>query len=276
MTIRGVARTATIRRLAALLAVTIAAGVTAGCAKPPAPPQPPQAQGASAPVTTPAEATATVLGTTKPVPVVVSRGPITHPPAGSAARKAILDAARTGLGISSSFTVIQLYVQGDAALADLVPVGGTAGQRRYLALRRNRGSWIVMWRWPHEPPHPDIRAEMPYASPELVAKLMWDRPLPVDTSGLKASAEAAALKVASRAGGSTVGTLKVTTAATKLVRDRTGTWWASVVVASDKTGIDALTVYLKRPGSTWTSIDFGTGIDTSTDPHFPAEVRGKL
>ena len=276
MTIRGVARTATVRRFAALLAVTIAVGVAAGCAKPPAPPQAPQAQGASAPATTPAEATATVLGTTTPVPVVVSRGPITHPPAGSAARKAILDAVRDSLGISSSFTVIQLWVQGDAALADLVPVGGTAGQRRYLALRRNHGGWIVMWRWPHEPAHPDIRAEMPYASPELVAKLKWDLPLPVDTASLKSSAEAAALKVAKSAGGAGVGKLKVDTAATKLVQDHAGTWWASVVVASDKAGIDPLTVYLTRSGSAWTSLDFGTGIDPGTDTRFPAEVRGKL
>ncbi len=265
---------ATVRRLAALLAVSIAVAV-AGCSRPAAPVAPTSTESTQA--TAPAESTAAVIGTATATPVAVSGGPITHPPAGSKERTALLDAARSALGISSPFTVIQLYVQGDVAIADLVPYGGTASQRRFLGFRRVGGAWTTVWHWQHERVPSKLKAAMPFASAELLAKLAWDLPMPVGTASLKASAEAAALKVAKSAAGPTIGTLRVVKAETKIAQDHKGTWWASVVVASDKPGIDALSVYLKRSGSgTWTSVDYGTGIDTTTDSRFPAEVRGKL
>lgn len=266
---------ATARTSVVLLAVALAAAVT-GCAKPAARTSAPATT--SAETTRPADATAAIVATTA-IPGA-SRGAITHPKEGSAERTAILDAARAALGIHDRFTVIQLYVQSDVALADLVPYpprNGSAYLRRFFGFRRVAGAWKVVWQARYAKlTSRQLAAAMPMASTELLARLKYGLPVPdqTDTAALKASAEAAALKIAKANGGAAVGNLKA--AGTRLAKDNGGTWWASVVVSSDKTGIDSLSVYLKRGGNAWTSVDLGTGIDPATDPRFPAEVRSKL
>ena len=63
----------------------------------------------------------------------VSEGPITTPEAGSDERTALMDAARKKIGTTSQFVVYQLFVQGDAAVADLETVSG--GKRQFVGFK---------------------------------------------------------------------------------------------------------------------------------------------
>jgi len=69
--------------------------------------------------------------------------PITTPGNGTAQRTALMDVARLRLEIQDRFIVHGLYVQGDRAVGDLTPDGGTD---RYLVVWARTGrKWDVTW-----------------------------------------------------------------------------------------------------------------------------------
>jgi hypothetical protein len=257
---------------ACLLALTLSGCLQARGGAVPAPAPVGVTSAAPAPRTEPVAATASPQPTATPE---VSSGPIVSPGPGSAERTAILAAARERLQTSSPFLVAQLYVQGDVALADLLPQGAPTTARRLVGATRTGGSWTATWDGSFSAATaPSIRAAMPYASAALVAKVRLDAPLPIDLGPLRKSATAAALTFAKAQSDASVGTLSVIDV--KLAQDHKGVWWASAVIKPSNTHVDNAPIFLKRVGSSWTLVDFGTGIDPSTDTRFPAEVRDKL
>lgn len=110
-------------------------------------------------------------------PPRVSSGPITTPVQGTAVRKALMDAARRGLGTSSQFMVYQLHVQGPVALADVEPVSGGGGRRLAGFVRQPNGSWKLVWSAVGgRTQAAAVRTAIPQASPQLVAALDLRKP----------------------------------------------------------------------------------------------------
>jgi hypothetical protein len=201
-------------------------------------------------------------------------GAIVTPPRGSALRQSLLDAARAKIGSSSSWYVMQLYAQDGFAVGELLE-SGSPGPAWFFGFAKRGGAWTAPYSAQNSTTTAaKLRGALPGASRQLIAKIRFGLALPDQTGALKTSAQAAALAIAKKNADASIG--KLTAGTTRIAQDSKGTWWASVLVKPSNTSVDALSVYLKRTGTTWKYFDLGTGIDPSTDTRFPAEVRDKL
>jgi len=115
-------------RFAAVLLLAALVAPAAGCATKPAGTGEADATAAVTASSPPASATS---GSATATGIVASSGPITKPVIGSAVRTALMEAARKGLGTSSKFIVLQLYVQDGVAVGDVKPESG--GARAFVA-----------------------------------------------------------------------------------------------------------------------------------------------
>jgi hypothetical protein len=245
---------------------------------------------------TPATSTATGSQTATPqasveptnaLPLSTS-GPITTPAAGSAERKALLDAARTKLESSSAFYVYQLYVQGDTAIGDIDPVAKGKLGRIFVAWERRNGEWVAIGasKFGSQSANAASTARaLPSFSPELLSKIDWNLKKPTvastTTSNLteaqaKASLEKAAIGW-SKTAMSGVGQ-PYTVTLVKVAEDSSGTWWGRVVTQPTK---DASNSY--EPLNFWAKYADGTWSGAVQDPEppapstfFPSSVTAKL
>ncbi len=112
-------------------------------------------------------------------------------------------------------------------------------------------------------------AKKPPASAEPTKTHTSEAALPALTS----SAKAAAIEIARK---NSVGAGAIAAGEVRIARDSKGVWWASVAVTASNPSLDPAVVYLKRPGTRWLEVDFGTGITPPSDSRFPKDVAGQL
>lgn len=93
-------------------------------------------------------------------PVTASTGPITEPKTGTDERTALMDAARSRLGIADKFVVQGLYVQGDRAVG-VLNSDGSSSAHLFVWMRRD-GTWTVTWNG-----RPDAAGKAAIEAPEL-------------------------------------------------------------------------------------------------------------
>ena len=231
-----------------------------------------------APTTT--QATTTVAPTSTPVvtPTAPARGPVTTPASGSSARTAILKYAKSGLGLSGTVTVNQLFAQDGAAVGDLWPA---SGPRIFFALQGGPDAWRLAWSAPFGSSRataggltaagPDTFADLAKA---LDFKKKASKPVVTPAAPTLASFETFALKSAKTFAGSTyTGTFTVQA---KIARSSNGSWWGNAVAEPAESGLEPIGIWARYSAGKWTGeiADFSTeGADAE---YFPADVLAKL
>lgn len=241
-------------------------------------PGPSSAPSATPTITPVATSSVVPTGTEAPEAPVASSGPIITPASGTALRAAVLKAASAGLGFSGKLTVIQLFSQGAVVVGD---IKSATGSRMFFALSGGPDEWKVAWRAPFGSALANLdalTAAVPEASPELAARLAWNKKAPTVATATKAptlaSFEAFALKSAtSMAGGSYTGTFTVSA---KIAKDSSGVWWGNAVETPSVEGLEDIGVWGKYSSGTWTGriADFSSG--DAPAAFFPADVLNKL
>jgi hypothetical protein len=261
--------TARARRTAASLALAaLALGAAACTAAPPA--------ATNVPVVTPA-ATTSVQATAAPkAGRAVSSGPIVTPANGGAPRKAILKAGSAGLGVSGNITVYQLFSQGSAAVGDVLPAGGV---RTFFALTGGPDAWTIAWSAPFGSTLANadaLEAAAPLVSPELAAKIVWNKkvPKPAAATPTLASFETFATKSAKSFAGSTyTGPFTLTA---KIAKDSTGIWWGNASAEPATEGLDPIGVWGHYVNGKWSGQIADFSSDDAEADYFPADVIPKL
>ncbi len=202
-----------------------------------------------------AEATGTVEPATSG-DYEVSSGPITSPGGGDAVRSALMDAARETLGTEAQFYVLQLAVQGDAALAELQPVGSPDIS---VVAYRDDGGWKGVWTGPATYAGASELGEAGFAfSQDLIDALDWT-PAPTST-------EAATAMVDMLTRGTAFDPADFEGDALSLVKGTDGGWWARgwVYPVGDPT-LESEQFFITRPkgSSEWEAVEVGTGVEVS-------------
>jgi hypothetical protein len=221
-------------------------------------------------------ATASVQPTASPrTGPVASSGPIVTPASGGALRKVILKAASTGLGVSDSITVYQLFSQGSASVGDILPAGGV---RVFFALTGGPDAWALAWTAPFGSTQANaaaLEAAAPLVSLELAMKIVWDRKVtgPVAAPTL-ASFETFAMKSA-RSFAGTVYTGPFTLTA-KIAKDSTGGWWGDASAQPATSGLDPIGVWGHFTAGKWSGQIADLSSDEAETDYFPADVIPKL
>ena len=260
------------RILAVVAACLMAASLAVGCAK--------KAQVTTVPATTSVAESAT------PPPVIetppaekataVSDGPITTPEAGSDERTALMDAARKRIGTTSQFVVYQLFVQGDAAVADLETVSG--GKRQFVAFKGGdkwEAEWVAAF-GSAGASAAKAKKEVPGLSDELLGKLDWTYKKPASSAAMIASLSAAAKKWTKSLMDGVGEPYSVTLV--KVAKDSKGVWWGRAVVqpaSSASSSYESIEFWAKYSGGAW------KGKAQDPDPpspttYFPSSVIGAL
>ena len=270
------------KRTAELIVAALlgAALLLPGCVKPTITPQTTKPVGAtpSGAASTPVQSSVEPSATSP----VNATGPITTPPAGSAERKALLDAARAKLGTTTSFYVYQLYVQGDTALGDLDPTATSKIGRVFVAWTKENGAWVAIGATRFgatAASEASTARALPSFSAALIHKIDWTLAKPKlsttassATSGLSSAAKAWA-KTAMDGAGSPY---KVTVL--KVAQDKSGTWWGHAVVqptGNSTTKYEALNMWAKYAGGKWTG-NVQDPEPPAPSTYFPKEVISKL
>lgn len=217
---------------------------------------------------------------------IVASGPIETPRVGSE-RTALLDAARKTLGITSSFYVYQLYVQGDTAIGDVEPTAKSAVGRLFVAWERRGGTWTAIGASKFGSSSANAASTaraLPSFSTELLAKIDWTlpKPKPTPTKGtLTSSATLKSLSAAAQKWSNTAMSGKgvpYKLTVLKVAQDSAGVWWGRVVSqpSTDKNGsYEALQFWAEYTGGSW------QGKVQDPEPpapttYFPASVVSKL
>ena len=220
---------------------------------------------------------------TTPVTIVAS-GPITTPVTGSAERTALLNAARSTLGITSEFYVYQLFVQGDTALGDIEPVSKSANGRIFVAWERRSGAWTAIAASKFGAPSAnaaDTARALPSFSTELIGKIDWTlKKVPPSTStttklsatklkdDLATSAKQWAKQIMTGTGS------PYTVPIVKVAADAKGVWWG-VAVVQPTGSFERIQFWAKYSGGKWS----GKAQDPeppAPSTYFPASVISKL
>ena len=219
---------------------------------------------------------------TTPVTIVAS-GPITTPVTGSAERTALLNAARSTLGINSEFYVYQLFVQGDTALGDIEPVSKSANGRIFVAWERRNGAWAAIAASKFGAPSAnaaETARALPSFSTDLIAKIDWalKKVTPTTTTtklsatklkdSLATSAKQWAKQIMTGTGS------PYTVPIVKVAVDGKGVWWG-VAVVQPTGGFERVQFWAKYSGGKW------SGKAQDPEPpapttYFPASVISKL
>jgi hypothetical protein len=250
----------------------LAAALSFGCAK--------KTQVTTAPVDTtvksepasPAVSTPVV----EPVPEV-SDGPITTPATGSDERTALMDAARKKLSTTSQFVVYQLYVQGDAAVADLEMVSG--GKRQFVIFKGTPPEWDAVWVAAFGSAgasEAGAKKGVSGVSDKLLGKLDWKYKKPASSAAMRASLSTAAKKWTKSLMSGVGEPYSVTTV--KVAQDSKGVWWGRAVVqpaSSASSAYESIEFWAKYSGGAW------TGKAQDPEPpapttYFPSSVIGAL
>jgi hypothetical protein len=256
------------RRTAVFVALAALALSAAACTT-----APPAAT--NAPVVAPA-ATASVQPTaSSQAGPAASSGPIVTPASGGALRKAILKAASTGLGVSDSVTVYQLFSQGPAAVGDILPAGGV---RVFFALTGGADAWTVAWTAPFGSTQANaaaLEAAAPLVSPDLAMRIVWDKKVPKPAAApTLASFETFVMKSAKSFAG-TVYTGPFTLSA-KIAKDSTGGWWGDASAQPATSGLDPIGVWGHYANGKWSGQIADFSSDDAEAEYFPADVIPKL
>ena len=278
------------RLIAATLAVVALA--VAGCS-----PQLPSPGTTSTTTSSQVATPQTSVEPTTPVTIVAS-GPITTPVTGSAERTALLNAARSTLGITSEFYVYQLFVQGDTALGDIEPVSKSANGRIFVAWERRSGAWTAIAASKFGAPSAkindrnlqlpkpsanaaDTARALPSFSTELIGKIDWTlKKVPPSTStttklsatklkdDLATSAKQWAKQIMTGTGS------PYTVPIVKVAADAKGVWWG-VAVVQPTGSFERIQFWAKYSGGKWS----GKAQDPeppAPSTYFPASVISKL
>jgi hypothetical protein len=272
------------KRLAVLSAAALLATalLMSGCAKPAATPA------AIAPTTVvptnTAEPTQTSVEPSATAAQLSASGPITTPAAGSATRKALLAAARTKLGTTSTFYVHQLYLQGDTALGDIEALDNSAAGRVFVAWEKRNGAWVAIGETKFGSASASAASTaraLPSFSAELIGKIDWRLAKPSTTGSGSASSMKASLTTAAKAWANTAmegkGTPYKATLA-KVAKDSKGVWWGHIVIQPTKDAnnqYEPLNMWAKYSGNKWTgSVQDPEPPAPST--YFPSSVISQL
>lgn len=203
-------------------------------------------------------------------------GPIYTPAVGSAVRNAIMNAIISFFGGQSGYTVRNINVQGDTAIADVTT---PQGKQIYVALRRYNGAWRTVWNALHgTASNPDLGTAVPAISPELRATINWEAvrpvyeaPRPIDvapTAGTASAAGLAAVKAVAPANAA------LSVDRVRLAQDLSGNWYSSVRVVSATGAYATVTVYQRISNGVWGTMTIGAA--GSVDAVLPPEVASKL
>ncbi len=259
-------------RIAALLLTLVALALVAAACSSPQPTAP-----ATGPVVTPVPTSSVApTSTSEPEAPTVSTGPIATPAAGTALRGNIRTAVSEGLGLSGTVTVNQLFAQGTAAVGDISPASGS---RMFFALTGGPKDWKLVWSAPYGSSLASVVAlekAAPLVSPELAAKLVWNKKLakPTAAAPTLGSFEAFAAKSAKNmAGTDYTGTFTFTA---KIAKDSKGVWWGNANAEPSVEGLEPIGIWGKYSGGKWTGeiADFST--EDAMAEFFPADVISKL
>jgi|GEM_PF-6511225 len=174
---------------------------------------------------------------------------------------------------SGPFTVHQLQIDDDIAIADVELPPALTGWRALIALVRNGEEWIVAFDADAFDGTPDLSTSIfPAMSDELEAAVEWTRA----RETLEELARTHAIAEAASQGSFSRSDLRVFEL--RVARTATHEWWASCTIAHSSASVDPLTVYMRwtADGDGWETFDCGTGIEPSDDPRFPSDVADKL
>lgn len=258
-------------RFAAVLLLAMLVAPAAGCATKPAGTG---KAGATAAVTTSAPSASATAASAAATGVVVSSGPITKPLIGSAVRTALMEAARKGLGTSSKFIVLQLYVQDGVAVGDVKPESG--GARAFVAWTGGPIAWKMVWTAPFgaaDAAADAVRIAVPAASPELVGKIVWKLPLPAgDAAMLSSFKKYAQTSVKSVAGAYSGGF----TYTCKIARTPGGAWYGNCLAQPNQPGLESIGIYGKYSGGKRGGRVAEFGVNDEDALFFPSSVLSQL
>jgi hypothetical protein len=213
---------------------------------------------------------------TAPEGPATSSGTITTPSSGSAARAAILAAVSKDLGLSGKLTVIQLFAQGTAAVGDIQPASGS---RVFFAATGGPGDWAVAWSALYGSKLADVdalEAAAPLVSPELAARLVWNKKAPAPTAKAPtlASFTTFAMKQAREmAGVDYAGTFTVTA---KIAKDSAGAWWGNAIAEPSEEGLESIGIWGRYSGGKWTGEFADFSSEDAEAGFFPPDVLAKL
>jgi hypothetical protein len=205
----------------------------------------------------------------------VSSGPITTPAAGSDERTALMDAARKKIGTTSQFVVYQLFVQSDAAVADLEATSN--GKRQFVAFTGPQ--WEGVWVAPYGSANASsakAKGAVPVLSDELLGKIDWKYKKPASSTSMSASLVTASKKWTKSLMAGVGEPYKVNYV--KVAKDSKGVWWGRTVVQPSPTSgnaYESIEFWAKYTGGAW------TGKPQDPDPpspttYFPSSVIGAL
>jgi hypothetical protein len=246
----------------------LATALSAGCSKKP-PVTVPSTQTSSG------EASGSVAPTSDISPPQEVAGPITSPAAGSVARAALMDAARTKLNTTSQFVVYQIYVQGDNALADIETEPG--GKRQFVSFKGPE--WQAEWVAPFgsgSATAADAKSQAPGLSDALLARIDWKFAKPVSNAAMVSSLSTAAKKWSNTLMKGLGEPYQVTVA--KVAQDSGGVWWGRAIVqpsSSASGSFESIEYWCTYSGGAW------TGKAQDPEPpapttYFPPSVVGSL
>lgn len=249
---------------------------------------PAQAPGAAPQASATASKTASApvsVEPTRAVPIQTT-GAVTSPAAGSAERKALLDAARERLATKSQFYVYQLYAQGDTALGDIEPLTKSAYGRIVVAWERSNGKWAAIGATKFgsaAATAANTARALPSFSTELINKMDWSLPKPAPASSGSASSASMikSLSAAAKTWANTPMDGKGTPyniASVKVAQDSKGTWWGHVVVqptGDASNSYEALDYWAKYTGGSWQG-KLQDPEPPAPSTYFPSSVIPKL
>jgi hypothetical protein len=263
-----------LRRTAIALLLALTMLTAAACSSPA-----PSSSGSGAAVITseptPSAAATAPAQPAQPAPTAPA-GPIAVPGTGTALRAAILAAAAKGLGFSGKLTVIQLFAQDSAAVGDIRPA---TGPRMFFALTGGPDAWSIAWSAPFGSSLAKVaslKAAVPLVSPDLAAKLVWNKKAPAAAvkAPTLASLQAFALKSAtSFAGASYTGTFTVTA---QLAKSSKGSWWGNATAEPSDGSLESIGVWAHYANGKWAGVIADFSDPDAAATYFPADVMNKL
>ncbi len=234
--------------------------------------------------------TPTLVSQASTEPPSPGEGAVTRTTPGGAATAAIMRVSTAASGLSGSVRVVQLYVQGGNALADLK---SETGKRAFVALSGGPDAWRLVWSAPFGSPEASAKAltaKYPGAFTELAAAVDFQKSVP---DAVTAPAGSAAPGSATAAQTPTLTCLKASaretarqsagagytgdfTVQAKIAKDSAGTWWGNAVAKPTVGGADTIGVWSKWDGKKWVDEIATTGSGSAPASHFPASVASKL
>lgn len=204
--------------------------------------------------------------------IEVSSGQIVTPATGTALRNDVLAAIASALATrAGKLTVIQLFVQGGAAVGD---VKTPSGSRWLVALTGGRDAWTVTWRAPFGSSSASVARLLdaaPEVSTDLVAKLDFEKKVakPAKAPSLSSFKSYALKSAQSMAEGTYDGTFTVQA---QIAQDDAGEWWGNALLEPADEGLEWIGVWGHYTGGKWTGQIADYSEEDADAGFFPEEV----